>query len=172
VDVQEKLLRAMPDARKEDLLRAATILLSAAKELAIPVLATEQYPAGLGPTAPPVLELLRAQGCTPAEKMAFSALSAGPIRAAVEQLAPKHVVVLGMETHVCVYQTARALRAPGREVHVPIDGVASRRDDHREAGLRLAERDGARITTGETLVFDWLERAGTDAFKRLSKLVK
>jgi nicotinamidase-related amidase len=73
---------------------------------------------------------------------------------------------------VCVYQTVRELTARGIGVHVPIDGVASRRDDHRAAGIDLCRAAGATVTTMETIVFDWLRRAGSDEFKRLSKLLR
>jgi nicotinamidase-related amidase len=81
-------------------------------------------------------------------------------------------IVVGMETHVCVYQTVRELAARGVDVFVPMDGVASRRDDHRAAGLELCRAAGATITTMETVVFDWLRRAGTDVFKHLSKRIR
>jgi nicotinamidase-related amidase len=81
-------------------------------------------------------------------------------------------VLIGMEAHVCVYQTARDLVERGYAVHVPIDGVVSRRDDHRETGIALCERAGAVRTTTETVVFDWLGRAGTDVFRQISKLIR
>jgi nicotinamidase-related amidase len=77
-----------------------------------------------------------------------------------------------METHVCVYQTVRELGNRGIDVHVVRDGVASRRDDHRETGLELCREAGATITTMETVVFDWLGRAGTAEFKQLSRLIR
>jgi nicotinamidase-related amidase len=77
-----------------------------------------------------------------------------------------------MEAHVCVFQTVRELAARGINVLVPIDGVASRRDDHRAAGLELCRAAGATLTTMETVVFDWLQRAGTAEFKKISKLVR
>jgi nicotinamidase-related amidase len=76
-----------------------------------------------------------------------------------------------MESHICVYQTARALRAGGAAVHVVRDAVASRTAQNRETGLALIERTGALVTTTETVVFDLLQRAGTDDFKALSRLV-
>jgi nicotinamidase-related amidase len=77
-----------------------------------------------------------------------------------------------METHVCVYQTVRDLAALGVEVHLPIDGVSSRRDDHRDAGIDLCVRAGAVRTTTESIAFDWLRVAGTAEFKRLSALIR
>jgi nicotinamidase-related amidase len=77
-----------------------------------------------------------------------------------------------METHVCVFQTVRDLLSAGFVVHVPIDGVCSRREDHKQAGLELCRSAGAVVTTAETVVFDWLERAGSDDFRELSKLMR
>lgn len=172
VDVQDRLLPAMPEPRRADLLRAATLLLSAAAELSIRVACTEQYPQGLGPTTRPVLDLLGPLGVRPISKVCFSALDQPEAKAALLEPAPADVVVVGMEAHVCVYQTVRDLRAAGLRVHVPIDGVCSRRDDHRDAALGLLRGEGALVTTTETLVFDWLRQAGGDAFKRLSKLIR
>ncbi|MFO0658988.1 MAG: isochorismatase family protein [Polyangiaceae bacterium] len=108
----------------------------------------------------------------PVEKTTFSAVDAPAFSKALFALSPKQVIVVGMETHICVFQTARDLAAAGIEVHVPFDGVASRRDDHREVGLRLCERAGALRTTSETVAFDWLVRAGTDPFRAVSKAVR
>ena len=172
IDVQERLVAAMPDEQMRELERAARILLGAAAELGAPVLWTEQYPKGLGPTTAPLRAGLEAVGARPIEKLAFSACGETRFVAALEELELDAAIVLGMESHVCVFQTVRALCARGLEVHVPIDGVASRRDDHRHAGLALCERAGATLTTAETVLFDWLGEAGGDAFKKLSKLVR
>jgi len=94
------------------------------------------------------------------------------LAAQLDEVAPKVVIVVGMETHVCVYQTVRDLIGRGFEVHVPIDAVVSRHDDDRTVGIALCERAGAIPTTTETIVFDWLGRAGTDAFRTISKLVR
>jgi nicotinamidase-related amidase len=172
VDVQERLCRAMPEARLCDLERSARILLGAARELAIRVLATEQYPRGLGPTLPALAELLDKAGARRFEKLSFSACAADGFRDALDASGPRSVVLIGMEAHVCVFQTARDLAAAGYAVHVPVDGVSSRRDDHREIGIALCQRAGAFATTSETVLFDWLGGAGTDVFRRLSPLVK
>jgi nicotinamidase-related amidase len=136
------------------------------------VLATEQYPKGLKATVAPVLEKLDDLGVTRFEKTAFSAVEVPEFQRRLEQLSPKAVVVVGMETHVCVYQTVRDLRARGLEVLVPVDAVASRRDEDRAVGLALCERAGAITTSVETVVFDWLGRAGTDTFRSISKLLR
>jgi len=172
IDVQEGLASAMAPARMADIARGVPILLAAAKLLGAPVLATEQYPKGLKSTILPVLEKLDELGVPRFEKTAFSAAEVPEFQRRLEQLAPKTVVVVGMETHVCVYQTVRDLRAKGLEVLVPVDAVASRRDEERAVGLALCERVGAIPTSIETVVFDWLGRAGTDVFRTVSKLLR
>ncbi len=176
IDVQERLVAAMPAAQVTELTRAATVLVDAAIRLGARVLATEQYPAGLGATLAPVAAELARAGVTPIAKVEFSACDnldferalAGVLR----EQRTRAAIVVGMEAHVCVFQTVRDLSARGLEVFVPLDGVASRRDDHRAAGIELCRAAGATITTMETVVFDWLGRAGTDAFKHLSKRLR
>jgi nicotinamidase-related amidase len=147
-------------------------LLDAASHLGVRVLASEQYPRGLGHTVAPLVEKLAAMGVAPIAKTTFDACGDPGIARALAAMAPRAVVVVGMETHVCVFQTVRELARRGYEVHVAIDAVASRTEENRAAGIALCERAGAVPTTTETVVFDWLERAGTEAFKAVSKLVK
>lgn len=172
IDVQEKLAAAMPAAQLEALIRATTVLIEAAARLGASVIATEQYPAGLGPTLAPIAEKLADAGAPVLSKMEFSACDSSAFERALTRHAPRAAVVVGMETHVCVYQTVRELAARGVLVQVPLDGVASRRDDHRLAGLDLCRSAGAIVTTMETVVFDWLRVAGTEHFKHLSRLIR
>lgn len=171
VDVQERLAPAMDPAALERLMRAARILIEAARLLGAPIAFTEQYPKGLGPTLPELGELLTRAGAHRFEKTSFSACGAAGFG---ELVGPPltAAVVIGMETHVCVVQTVRDLCARGLSVHVPIDGVVSRRDDHREAGLSLIERAGGVRTTSETVAFDWLGDSATPEFKALSSLIR
>lgn len=172
VDVQDRLAAAMPPEALERLVKNTGILLETAKLLGVKVIASEQYPKGLGPTVPAVAEGLRALGVTPLAKTTFDACSDLGIARALASAAPRSVVVLGMETHVCVFQTARELVKRGYAVHVVADAVASRREENRVLGLSLCEKAGAVITPAETVAFDLLERAGTEAFKAVSKLVR
>lgn len=172
VDVQQRLVPSMPPARMEQLERATRILVSAAIELDAHVLATEQYPRGLGPTIDSVAEQLANAKCTPIEKIAFSACNEPTFVQALNEREIKSAIVIGMETHICVFQTVRDLVARGIRVDVPIDGVASRREDHRDVGLQLCQQAGANLSSAETLLFDWLVQAGSDSFKKLSKLVR
>jgi nicotinamidase-related amidase len=172
IDIQERLAPAVPAAQLAELTRAAAILIESASILGAKVIATEQYPQGLGRTIAPVAERLAAAGAKVIEKIDFSACDSADFERAFAASGCRTAVVIGMETHVCVFQTVRELAARGINVHVPLDGVASRRDDHRAAGLELCRAAGATITTAETLAFDWLRRAGTEPFKRISKLIR
>jgi nicotinamidase-related amidase len=172
IDVQERLAAAAPPAQLAELTRAATVLVDAAVRLGARVLATEQYPAGLGGTLAPVAAELARAGVLPIAKMEFSACDNHEFERALARADARAVIVVGMEAHVCVFQTARELAARGVDVFVPIDGVASRRDDHRAAGIDLCRAAGATITTMETVVFDWLRRAGTETFKHLSRRIR
>ena len=173
IDVQERLASAMPTAAFDELVRNALRLLAAAGRMSLPVALSEQYPTGLGRTVPVLREAV-ARLSPPAlfiEKQAFS-LADEPLFQRFLGTGPKTLVVLGMEAHVCVFQTVRALCERGFSVHVPVDAVTSRAEANRAIGLALCERAGAVPTSTETILFDLLERAGTDDFKALSKLVK
>lgn len=172
VDVQDKLAAAMPAAQMAELTRAARVLVEAARSLGARVIATEQYPQGLGRTIAPVAESLASASAPVVEKLHFSACDEPAFDRLFAGARARTAIVVGMETHVCVYQTVRELAARGVDVQVPIDGVASRRDDHRALGLDLCRASGATTTSMETVVFDWLRRAGTDEFKRLSKMIR
>jgi nicotinamidase-related amidase len=172
VDVQERLAAAMPGEALERLVKNTSLLLEAAGCVGARILASEQYPKGLGPTLPAIAQILDRLGAPRLEKLDFDAASAPSISAEIGRMAPRSVVVVGMETHVCVFQTARELVRRGHVVHVVADAVASRTEDNRRAGLALAERAGAIPTVAEAVAFDWVGRAGTDAFRAVSKLVR
>lgn len=172
VDVQERLASAMPADAMAQLVKNTDVLLQAAKALGVPVLATEQYKKGLGPTVSPLRERLAELGVAPLEKLHFDACGEPKFARALAETGARAAVVAGMESHVCVYQTARELVRLGHVVHVVADAVVSRREENRLAGLSLATRAGAVSTVTEAVVFDWLERAGTDVFKEVSRLVR
>ncbi|MDB4936427.1 MAG: Isochorismatase [Labilithrix sp.] len=172
VDVQEKLAAAMPEAAMAELVKNAVILLETAEALGIGVVASEQYPKGLGATMTPIAAKLGAMGVRAMPKMAFDACSELTIARALADSGAKNVVVVGMEAHVCVFQTARELVKRGYATYVVADAVASRREENRRIGLSLCERAGAIVTVTETVAFDLLEHAGTGAFKAVSKLLR
>lgn len=169
IDVQEKLCKAMDDKVLDKLTGNIGILQEAARELGLPLLATEQYVKGLGET----LEPLRSRFNEPAiEKMTFSCCGEEPFPARLRELGRKQVIVTGMETHVCVLQTVLHLLEAGYHVHLVKDAVMSRRKDNWRIGLNAAAAAGAVITSTEAALFQLLGVAGSDEFKKLSKLVR
>jgi nicotinamidase-related amidase len=171
VDVQERLVAAMPPSAVARLASNAGLLLDAAGILGVPVVASEQYRKGLGPTIAPLAKKLEPLGIAPIDKLTFDACGEPRVAAAIADRSPRAVIVAGVETHVCVFQTARELARRGFAVHVVADAVASRAEDNRVIGLDLCARAGAVVTSAEAVIFDWVERAGTDTFRAVSKLV-
>ena len=169
VDVQERLCTAMNPEALAQLQRNAGVLLRASRRLGLPIVATEQYPKGLGRTLAPLRELLEEP---PMEKMEFSCGANQGIARHILGTGRRQIVVAGMEAHVCVFQTVRDLRRGGFEVFLAQDAVISRAPSNRETGLRLCEKAGATLTSTETVLFDLLGTAGTAEFKELSALIK
>jgi nicotinamidase-related amidase len=172
VDVQERLAAAMPAAAIERVVKNTCILVEAAHRLGVPIVLSEQYPKGLGHTVSSLESALSAVGVEPIDKLTFDACGEPRIARAIADHAPRAVVVAGVEAHVCVFQTARELVRRRFAAHVVGDATASRSEENRAIGLALCERAGAVVTGTETVVFDWLERAGTDLFRAVSKLVR
>jgi nicotinamidase-related amidase len=169
VDVQEKLLPAIAEGTR--VVWNIRRLLDGAAIFGVPVLATEQYPEGLGATVP---ELASRIGST-TSKQTFSCGGVPEFAAAVAQLrergVPK-VLVCGIETHVCVQQTVFDLLADGWRVYVAADAVGSRFELDRRIALDRMDAAGAVVTTVEAALFEWCETAGTLEFKQISRLVK
>ncbi len=169
IDVQEKLCRTMDSETLEQLTGNVSILLETAKELDIPVLATEQYTRGLGETLPGIREKLPEASM---EKMSFSCCGDAAFINRLKDMQRKQVIVTGMEAHICVLQTALELLAHGYHVHVVSDAVMSRKKKNWKLGLNVAASAGAVITSTEAAMFQLLKVAGTEEFKKLSKLVR
>jgi nicotinamidase-related amidase len=178
IDIQTKLTAVMPDAERAMCQRNWIILIELARRLRLPVVWSEQYPQGLGPTVPAVAEALASPGLMVQrlEKITFACTDCDDFAPLERQLAPPlgrgQWIVMGMETHVCVWQTVRGLLATGAEVHLPADATISRAPANHQIGLALCQRAGAVITSTETVAFDALERAGTEDFKAISRLVR
>jgi len=164
IDVQEAFRKAVPVF--DDVARATATLARGAQVVGIPVLATEQYPKGLGRTVPEVAESLP-EGAQPIEKVCFSAAEADGF----DLMGADQALVCGIETHVCVNQTVLDLLALGIDVHVAEDAVGSRSKQNWQLGLHKVERAGAILTSVETALFELVRRAGTDEFKRVQKLI-
>jgi len=170
IDIQEGLIRAMAPEIRESLPRNLRTLVAFAKEMNIPILATEQYPKGLGRTLP---EITKEWGdLSPIEKVVFNACRVDAFNERLNQLGRKQLILSGIEAHVCVLQTAAGLIERGYGVHVLADAVCSRKKLDWEIGLRWMEKIGAVITTTEIVAFQLLKEAGTDEFKQLSKSLK
>jgi len=170
VDVQERLFNAMDAERRDDMVANVMILVSAARRLDVPVLVTEQYPKGLGRTLPELRALL---GDTPPfEKTAFSCCGADGFMDRMRALGADHVILTGIEAHVCVLLTALDLLTRGLRVSIVADAVCSRRPANLEIGLGQARQASAVVTATETVVFQLLGGADSDAFRELSKLLR
>jgi nicotinamidase-related amidase len=171
IDVQAKLAPAMDAEAQKRLVRAARILIETARQAKWPIVATEQYPQGLGPTIPEIAgELAAADAGAPIAKVCFSACGADEFAARLR--GAEAAVLVGMEAHVCVLETALDLLGRGVRVFVPWDGVASRREEDRKAALDMLRGAGAVVTTSESLAFQMLKKAGTPEFKAISARVK
>jgi nicotinamidase-related amidase len=171
IDVQERLMpviheRFEVEKNLERLIRGAHVL-------GVPVIVTEQYVKGLGPTVEPLRNALEeTSGYRPIEKQCFSAQGCASFEAQLAALDRRQVLLSGVETHVCVYQTARDLLAVGRELWVVADAVSSRTPRNRDIGLQRMTSDGARLSSTEMALFELLGIAGTEEFRAISKLVK
>lgn len=166
VDVQAKLLVKMPG--RSELLRDVAFLIDTAKLLNVPVFASEQYPKGLGPTAPEIAGRLEAPALA---KTAFSCCGAENFLAELGLRHRHNIVLVGMETHVCISQTAFDLTEAGYHVFVPVDAVASRGLLDHEIALQRMSLGQCTLTTSEAIAFEWLRDSSHPQFKAVSKLV-
>jgi nicotinamidase-related amidase len=172
VDTQARLMPAIAEA--ERVLRHAEILLTSAERLRVPVTVTEQYPRGLGPTVPAILERLPAEAAV-LPKTAFSAAAEPAIAermASLRAAGRDQIVICGVEAHVCVLQTALGLKQEGLQVFVVGDAVSSRSGASVSAARARLGHAGCQWVTSEMVVFEWLGRAATEDFRALSALIK
>lgn len=167
VDMQDKLLHVMH--RWPDVLAATVRLLKFARTLQVPILATEQYPAGLGPTNGEISRLLTGH---PYAKVAFNCLAVPALATELAEREIDNVVLAGIEAHICIEQTALAALARGMNVHVAADAVGSRQLSNCENGLAKMRQAGVIISCSETILYEWLAGADHPAFKQLSALVR
>ncbi|HHW06177.1 MAG TPA: isochorismatase family protein [Clostridia bacterium] len=165
IDIQDRLVAAMSHGAQ--VIEKTGILLQVAKKLNIPAIVTEQYPKGLGRT---VAEL-PIQEAKVFEKITFTGYTP-EVAEALREANRKKIIVTGMETHVCVFQTVRDLLQHGYQVFVVEDAVCSRWKMNFKSGISLMAAMGAVITNTETVFFDLMKKAGTPEFKELSKLIK
>ena len=170
MDVQQKLTSAMPTEAKENVIEKIKTLLTIANTLSIPIIVTEQYPDGLGPTVPALNEQLTSLVAV-IEKTSFSAFDALGFAELIDQSGRKQIVLVGMEAHICILQTALALQKAGFRVFVVEDAVISRTKTNQDNGLRRLRNAGVIVTNVESVFFEWLGDASRAEFKVLAKLI-
>lgn len=172
VDVQARLMPAIPEG--ETLIANTRTLLRAANQLGVPLTVTEQYPKGLGPTVPAIMEALP-EGAIILPKITFSAMRDEATAERILALRGEgrdQVIICGAESHICVLQTALDLKKAGLEVFVVADAVSSRSSHSVSAACARLLHAGCHWVTTEMVVFEWMERAATDDFRALSPLIK
>ena len=166
VDAQQKLLPVVRDHRR--IVWNLERLCQGARLLGVPVMASEQYPQGLGATAAELLPLIG----TKVTKISFSCAGATGFREQMAALQRPKILIAGIETHVCVQQTALDLLTEGYLVQVAVDAVSTRHAIDNDVALRRMESQGVTLTTTEAALFEWCDTAGTAEFKKLSALVR
>jgi len=169
VDVQIRLAQAMSD--RETLLRNCGILLTAANMMSIPVTITEQYPKGLGHTEPSLADLFP-DNSIPVEKTCFSCCDSETFATSLSNTGKQQVILCGIESHVCVLQTAMELLDRNYRVFVVADAVDSRSKDNKRIALERMRQAGIVITATESVLFEWLRDAKNEHFKSVTALIR
>jgi len=167
VDIQGKLARIMHDS--EAMIDAACRLVRGAAALELPIVWTEQNPDGLGPTVPELAELLPGE---PIPKISFSCCGEPAFVSRLAAVGRNQVLLAGIESHICVYQTAVGLGTMGYEVHLVADAIASRTPRNRRIGLGRAQDEGVTVTSVEMALFELLGEAKGDAFRQILRVVR
>jgi isochorismate hydrolase len=169
IDIQQKLLPAIHE--KERLIRNSQLLIRLANMLSLPVVVSTQYSKGLGQTVPEIVSLL--PSVTPVEKLEFGCFGSSEYCSALNQLEGRHTLLLcGMETHICVMQTALGALRQGFNVHVAADAVGSRSELNWKLGLERMRAAGAVISSTEMMMYELMQRSGTSVFKEILPYLK
>jgi nicotinamidase-related amidase len=182
IDMQDRLFQAMENDSQSMLKKNCEILIKAANEFAIPVIVTEQYKKGLGDTISELKDILSNVGdAVPGvpdkrskffNKTFFDVIKEEEIKNAIIGTSKKTIIIVGIEAHICVFQTALSLLALSCNVVIASDGVASRKKDDKNSAIIMLSKAGALIYPTETIAFMLLEKSGTVEFKKLSPLFK
>lgn len=165
VDAQEKLIPAV--LNHEQMISRCDWLLKLATNLNIPILVSEQYTKGLGPTVAPLNNYINQSNCI--EKVHFSCMQEPKYINELNKHRRKQLILIGIEAHVCVLQTALETKEAGYDVFVVVDAVSSRSEMDLKYGLKRLKQDGVHLVTSEMVLFEWIRQAGTDEFRRVSK---
>jgi len=172
VDFQEKLCKPMDKQWLDKVVARIGLLCLYAKCESMPVLVTEQYPKGLGSTIFDILDHLKGMDCQIYEKVSFSCANDNHFMTAIDNYPNKKVILVGMETHICIYLSALGLIKNDFEVFIPQDGVIARDKSNHENGLQLMEKAGATITNAESMVFQMMGSSVGETFKKVSNYLK
>ncbi|HHO77038.1 MAG TPA: isochorismatase family protein [Deltaproteobacteria bacterium] len=170
IDIQQRLFNAMEKDFRDVFVRNSGIMLNVAKAFDMPIVVSEQYPQGLGSTIDEILDIV--EDLPRFEKLFFSCMRDRLIREQLSEKSRKTVVVIGIEAHVCVYQTVIDLLMEGYRAVVVSDAVCSRRGHDRSTALSALNEAGALVCSTETLAFMLMQKAGTPIFKKLSLLFR
>lgn len=170
IDVQEKMLAAIGSDAPDDIVTRLTKLIGTARILEIPILLTEQYPAGLGSTDPRIRSAIGNAG--PIVKNTCSSWRDGNFREALRKSGREHIIVCGLETHVCIQQTVLDLIRVDHVPFVPADACGSRFALDKNIALDRMRHAGAEVTSVESLIFELIERCDHPKFKDVLKCVK
>jgi nicotinamidase-related amidase len=168
IDVQEKLFTHM--AEKQKLMENLVKLIQFAGIMKIPIIVTEQYPKGLGQTITEVKKLV--SYVTPVEKVEFSCFDSAKFKEALAKLKAKTLIIVGIEAHICVTQTALDGKQSGYRICIVEDAVSSRNLNDKATAIKRMQQNGVTIVTSEMLIYEILRKAGTSEFKQTLKLVK
>ena len=168
IDVQEKLFVKMEE--KERIAENICKLIQFSDVLKIPIILTEQYPKGLGPTITEVRELT--SSIKPIEKVEFSCLASSAFKERLAEIHARNLVLTGIEAHICVAQTAIEALTNGYRVYVVSDAISSRRREDRTVAIERMRQQGVTIVTSEMLMYEILRKAGTPEFKKILELIK
>lgn len=171
VDIQDNLLKVFQEDIREKVVYKSSLLIRYFRYKKLPILVFEQYPKGIGPTNQAIKDALE-DDYRPITKNCFSGVCAEGFKEAMEKAGKKQIVLIGIESHICVLQTCHDLISMGKDVFVPSDAVGSRLKLDWQVGVKSMEGMGAAITTAEILIFKWLERAGTEEFKAMLPYLK
>jgi nicotinamidase-related amidase len=168
VDMQQRFESVIPDFAflSDNIIK----LIEASKLFALPLFYTEQYPKGLGRTSEALLQHLG--DYTPIEKMRFSICGEPKLTASLREKGIEQILLVGIETHVCILQSALDLLHLGYQVHLPIDATSSRNPRNRDSAIERLRQQGVTITNCESALFELTEVSGTEEFKTISRLVK
>lgn len=171
IDIQDRLASAMPAKVLEQVIKNNNVLTRAAKELDIPVIHSEQYPRGLGRTVAGITDNLPEESLS-IEKTCFSCSETEGFHDLLTKNKRRQIIITGIESHICVLQSAIQLQHHGYAVYVVEDAICSRKKFHHKNAIKRLRQNGIIVSNVESVLFEWLRDAAHSSFKSLSALIK